>query len=83
MNISFSLDSFSITETRAVHNDTDFAPFSVTGNALSIDMSALKRPTATGTITDSSHISVNFPEDKSYTGPLEQPGTILWSNNST
>jgi hypothetical protein len=56
---------------------------SVTGNALSIDMSALKRPTATGTITDSSHISVNFPDDKSYTGTLEAPGTILWSNNST
>jgi phospholipase C len=55
----------------------------VHGNSISIDMSALKRPTATGTIVNSSDISVNFPDDKSYTAVLQKPGTIRWSNNST
>jgi phospholipase C len=55
----------------------------VHGNSISIDMSALKRPTATGTVLDSSDISVNFPDDKSYTAVLLKPGTIRWSNNST
>jgi phospholipase C len=55
----------------------------VHGNSISIDMSALKRPTATGTVVNGSDISVNFPDDKTYTGVLQKPGTILWSNNST
>jgi phospholipase C len=54
----------------------------VHGNSISIDMSALKRPTAHGTVVSSSAISVNFPDDKSYTGALEKPATIRWSNNS-
>ena len=54
----------------------------VHGNSISIDMSALKRPTALGTVVDSSHISVNFPDAKTYTGVLQRPGTIQWSNNS-
>jgi hypothetical protein len=56
---------------------------SVSGNAISIDMSAYHRPTATGSITNSTNITANFPDDKSYTATLEQPGTIKWSNNST
>jgi phospholipase C len=55
----------------------------VHGNSISIDMSALKRPTALGKIVDSSHISVNFPDDKTYTAVLQKPGTIQWSNNSS
>ncbi len=53
----------------------------VHGNSLSIDMPK-PRPKATGSIVDSSHISVNFPDDKSYTATLERPGAIKWSNNS-
>jgi len=54
----------------------------VHGNSISIDMSALKRPTAVGTVVNSSTISVNFPDDKAYSGVLQKPGTIRWSNNS-
>jgi hypothetical protein len=56
---------------------------SVSGNAISIDMSALHRPTANGSILDGSEITVTFPDDKTYTGELKQPGAILWSNSST
>jgi phospholipase C len=54
----------------------------VHGNLISIDMSATKRPTATGTVLSASEISVNFPDDKTYTAVLQKPGTISWSNNS-
>jgi hypothetical protein len=56
---------------------------SVDGNSISVDMSSYKRPTATGSIVDSSDITVAFPDDKTYTGKLQPPGTIQWSNNST
>jgi len=59
-------------------------PFiSVTGNSISIDMSASHRPTASGRVLDSTHISVNFPDDKTYTGVLQGPNVIKWSNNSS
>jgi hypothetical protein len=55
---------------------------SVNGNSISIDMSALKRPTAIGTIVSTSSITVDFPDDKSYTATLQAPNIIRWSNNS-
>ncbi len=55
----------------------------VEGNLLSVDMSALNRPNATGNIVNGSTISVSFPDDKTYIGTLQQPDTIRWSNNST
>ncbi len=55
---------------------------SVTGSSISVDMSAYKRPTATGSILDASDIKVAFPDDTTYTAKLQPPGTILWSNNS-
>ena len=54
----------------------------MSGNALSVDMSAYHRLTAHGTILDSSDITVTFPDDRTYTGALQAPGTIRWSNNS-
>jgi phospholipase C len=54
----------------------------VEGNSISIDMSALKRPTASGTVVNGSTISVIFPDDQTYSGELQAPGTIRWSNNS-
>ena len=48
-----------------------------TGNSISIDMSASHRPTAAGTILNSSRISVKFPDDKTiYTGTLQAPNVI-------
>lgn len=56
---------------------------SVSGNAITVDMSALKRPTAHGTVTDASYITVTFPDDKAYTGKLQSPNKIIWSDNTT
>ncbi len=59
-------------------------PFvSVTGNTIAIDMSASHRPTASGRVLDGSHISINFPDDKTVTGVLRAPNVIQWSNNSS
>jgi phospholipase C len=55
----------------------------VHGNSIAVDMSALKRPAASGTVVNGSDISVSFPDDKTYSGVLQAPGTIRWSNNST
>lgn len=56
---------------------------SVTGSAITVDMSAYHRPTAHGSIVDKSTITVTFPDDKTYPGQLQLPNTIRWSNNST
>jgi hypothetical protein len=53
------------------------------GNALSVDMSAYRRPTASGNVVDAADITVTFPDDKTYTGKLQLPNRILWSNHST
>ena len=55
---------------------------SVTGPSISVDMSAYKRPTASGMIVDNSDITVTFPDDKAYTAKLQLPNVILWSNTS-
>lgn len=49
---------------------------------LSVDMSAFNRPAASGTIEDSTTISVTFPDDATFTGTLQPPNTIRWSNGS-
>jgi hypothetical protein len=53
------------------------------GDKLTVDMSALGRPTASGTVVDGETISVTFPDDANYVGTLALPGTIKWSNRST
>jgi hypothetical protein len=50
--------------------------------SLTIDMSAFSRPTAHGSILDSSTITVTFPDDKTFTGKLQPPDAIRWSNGS-
>jgi hypothetical protein len=55
----------------------------VLGTNLQVNMSAFHRPVANGSILNRSTISVTFPDDRTYTGQLVAPGTILWSNNST
>jgi len=49
---------------------------------LTIDMSAYNRPSADGSIIDASTISVTFPDDATYTGKLQLPNRIQWSNGS-
>jgi hypothetical protein len=55
---------------------------SVSGRAITVDMSRFNRPTAHGTIIDQTHISVTFPDAGTFTGDLLGPDTIIWSNNS-
>jgi hypothetical protein len=50
--------------------------------SLAIDMSDFDRPNAHGSIVDGSTITVTFPDDKTYTGQLQPPNTIRWSNGS-
>ncbi|MDQ2775883.1 MAG: hypothetical protein M3Y57_13350 [Acidobacteriota bacterium] len=56
---------------------------SVNGSLFSVDMSAYHRPLAHGSVVDSSDISVTFPDDKTYSGKLQLPNKITWSNSST
>ncbi len=51
--------------------------------ALTVDMSAFGRPTAHGTVTTGNTIRVTFPDDRTNTGVLENPGVIRWSDGSS
>ena len=61
---------------------TPRAKISVSSSSITIDMSDFGRPTAHGSILDASTITVNFPDDRSYTGKLDQPRKINWSNGT-
>ena len=50
--------------------------------SIMIDMSAFGRPNASGSVVDPSTIAVTFPDDNSYTGQIQSPNTIRWSNGS-
>jgi len=50
---------------------------------ITVDMSDFDRPSAQGTIIDSSTITVTFPDDHAYTGTLESPRIIRRSNGSS
>jgi hypothetical protein len=52
------------------------------GNALTVDMSAYRRPAAHGSIIDAQTITVTFADDTTFTARLLPPGTIAWSNNT-
>ena len=56
--------------------------FSVNGSALTVDMSAFHRPTAHGSITGATTISMTFPDGPTNTGRLESPNVIRWSDGS-
>jgi hypothetical protein len=58
------------------------AAISVEFKSLRVDMSAFNRPAASGSIVDWSTIEVTFPDDQTYTGQLQTPNKIRWSNNS-
>jgi Ricin-type beta-trefoil lectin domain len=58
-------------------------PATVNGDIIIIDMSAFGRPNANGSSgLKFSTITVTFPDDKTYTGQLQPPNTITWSNGS-
>lgn len=49
---------------------------------LTVNMSALGRPTATGVVVNSDTIIVTFPDDATYGGKLLAARVIRWSNRS-
>jgi hypothetical protein len=51
--------------------------------SFTIDMSAYNRPAASGSIVDFSTITTTFPDDATFTGKLQLPNLIQWSNNTT
>ena len=55
---------------------------SVSAAALTVDMSAYHRPAAHGSIVNDHTITVTFPDDSTYTGTLQPPNAIRWSNGS-
>jgi hypothetical protein len=55
---------------------------SVSATALAVDMSAYHRPAAHGSIVNDHTITVTFPDDSTYTGTLQPPNAIRWSNGS-
>jgi hypothetical protein len=59
-----------------------YVEISMDSSSLTIDQSALGLPTAFGRILNPSTITVTFPGDNTYTGTLEQPDTIKWSNGT-
>jgi hypothetical protein len=54
----------------------------VYGNELDVSMRAFQRPSAQGVIQNASTISVTFPDDRTYTGTLQPPDLIRWSNGT-
>jgi len=51
-------------------------------SSLTVDMSAFHRPPAHGSIVNASTISVTFPDDATFTGTLQAPNRIRWSNGT-
>lgn len=49
---------------------------------ITVDMSAIGRPNATGVVLNSDTILITFPDDATLSAKLRAPGTIRWSNGS-
>jgi hypothetical protein len=60
-----------------IYSDSQYA----SGYTLFVEMSLLNRPDGFGYFIDASTIAVVFPDDRDYTGKI-QNGSILWSNNT-
>lgn len=52
------------------------------GDLLTVDMSAYRRPTATGRILSPTQIQVTFPDDATFVGTLNGRGQINWNNGT-
>jgi len=54
----------------------------VVGDRVFVDMSAARRPDATGTVVDATRILVTFPDAGTFLGVLQTPTFIRWSNGT-
>lgn len=57
-------------------------PVSLRGDRVTVNMSAFRRPTATGRMLSPTQLRVTFPDDGTFVGTLDGQGQISW-NNST
>lgn len=57
-------------------------PVSLRGDRVTVNMSAFRRPTATGRMLSPTQLQVTFPDDGTFVGTLDGQGKISW-NNST
>jgi hypothetical protein len=57
-------------------------PVSQSGDRLRINMSAFRRPNATGRILSDTQIEVTFPDDATFIGTLDGAGKITWNNDT-
>jgi hypothetical protein len=55
----------------------------LTDGLLTVDMSAMQRPTASGYIVNGTTITVTFPDAGTFIGTLQSPDLIRWSNGTT
>ncbi len=53
------------------------------GDRIRVNMSAFRRPTATGRMLSPTQIEVKFPDDATFIGTLDGRGKINWNNNTT
>lgn len=52
------------------------------GYTIRVDLSLENRPDGFGYMVDAKTIEIVFPDDRSYTGKIENNNTIRWSNNT-
>ena len=57
-------------------------PVSLRDDRVTVNMSAFRRPTATGRMLSPTQLQVTFPDDGTFVGTLDGQGKISW-NNST
>jgi len=60
------------------YGDSQYA----SGYTIAVDMSLLNRPDGFGYMVDATTIAIVFPDDRDYTGTIENGNTIRWSNNT-
>jgi hypothetical protein len=73
---------FDLTGSWNVPGATGHPNVSVSGTSIAVDMQPLGRPFAFGQAFGGTMIQVTFPDDRTYTGTLQAPNRILWSNNT-
>jgi hypothetical protein len=57
-------------------------PITRSGQRLTVNMAAFRRPTAFGRVIGDRQIEVSFPDDATFTGVIDGQGSIRWSNGT-
>jgi hypothetical protein len=72
-------DASNVTPYIYFYADSQYA----SGYTIRVDLSLVNRPDGFGYMVDANTIAIVFPDDRDYTGKIENNGrTIRWSNNT-